>query len=303
MPRVHHLGVGMRLRKTIAILLVALPVAGAPQGLEGLDLSAPRRKQQPAPPPPAAVADEELPPSPAGAPAAKPAADKAKAGGQADLLALPEGDVALGDRVKAVQRKGFLKRHRFELTPLFAATVNDAFYQKVGGGLRAAYNFGDTFALAARGALYQSESLKLAPLRTDNVREGKVAFQSQLLSSQIYRLAMVDGIWSPVYGKAAWLDRSIVHFDLFLTAGFGAVWSATSFDSAGKKGQGPHVAADFGAGVRFYPLEWLAFEAGMMLTLYPDQPMETVPGTVQKVLAANVGVSFFLPWRFEYVYP
>ena len=40
-----------------------------------------------------------------------------------------------------------------------------------------------------------------------------------------------------------------------------------------------------------------------MMTLYPDQPMETVPGTVQKVLAANVGVSFFFPWRFEYVYP
>ena len=55
--------------------------------------------------------------------------------------------------------------------------------------------------------------------------------------------------------------------------------------------------------MRFYPMEWLALEAGMMLTLYPDQPMETVPGTVQKVLAANVGVSFFFPWRFEYVYP
>jgi outer membrane beta-barrel protein len=283
--------------------------------LEGLDLSAPRKKQPaPAPRPDDASGDAAgdallpLPTEPT-APATEPRAAKEperkekKEAGQADLLAIPEGDVALGDRVKAVQRKGFLKRHRFELTPLFAATVNDAFYQKVGGGLRAAYNLGDAFAIAARGAIYQQEDLKLAPIRTDNVREGKVAFQSQLLSSQIYRLAMVDGIWSPVYGKAAWLDRSIVHFDVFLTAGFGLVWSATSFDSGGKKGLGPHVAADVGAGLRFYPLEWLALEAGMMMTLYPDQPMETVPGTVQKVLAANVGVSFFFPWRFEYVYP
>ena len=296
----------MSLRYTLAILLVVLPVTGAPQGLEGLDFSSPRKKQ-PAPAPAPPEADAELPPLPGEKPRppekqAAPAPEK-KADGQADLLALPEGDVALGDRVKAVQRKGFLKRHRFEITPLFAATVNDAFYQKVGGGLRAGFNFGDTFALAARGAIYQAEALKLAPLRTDNVREGKVAFQSQLLSSQIYRMAMIDGIWSPVYGKAAWLDRSIVHFDLFLTAGFGAVWSATSFDSAGKKGLGPHLAADLGAGVRFYPLEWLAFEAGMMMTVYPDQPMETVPGTVQKVLAANIGVSFFLPTRFEYFYP
>jgi outer membrane beta-barrel protein len=297
----------MRLRNTIAILLLALPMAGAPQGLEGLDFSAPRKQQQPVPLPPP-TDDEELPPLPGEPPAAKPAAKPAEPakkaeGGQADLLAMPEGDVALGDRVKAVQRKGFLKRHRFEISPLFAATVNDAFYQKVGGGLRVAYNFGDTFALALRGALYQNEDLKLAPIRTDNVREGKVAFQSQLLSSQIYRAAMVDGIWSPVYGKAAWLDRSIVHFDLYLTAGFGLVWSATSFDSAGNEGLGPHLAADVGAGLRFYPLEWLALEAGMMLTLYPDQPMETVPGTLQKVLAANVGVSFFLPPSFEYYYP
>ncbi len=300
----------MRLRKTIAMFLVALPVAGAPQGLEGLDFSAPRRSAQPDPLPPPSD-DDELPAQPSEPaepkPAEKqvePAAEKA-AGGQADLLALPEGDVALGDRVKAVQRKGFLKRHRFELTPLFAATVNDAFYQKVGGGLRAAYNFQDNFALAVRGVVYDFEMgpFKLHPLRTDNVREGKVAFGSQLLNSQIYKLAMVDGIWSPIYGKAAWLNRSIVHFDLFLTAGFGAVWSATSYDSPGKDGLGPHIAADVGAGLRFYPMEWLAFEAGMMLTLYPDQPVESVPGTVQKVLTANLGVSFFLPTRFEYFYP
>lgn len=287
----------MRLRNAIAILLVALPATGMPQSLEGLDFSAPRKKAEPAPLPP--DPDEEAPPAPK--PAAAPAARKAE--GQADLLAMPEGDVALGDRVKAVQRKGFLKRHRFEISQFLSATVNDAFYQKVGGGLRLAYNFGDTFALAARGAVYQNEDLKLAPLRTDNVREGKVALQSQLLSSQIYRQVMVDGIWSPIYGKAAWLDRSIVHFDFYLAAGFGLVWSATSFDSGNEEGLGPHLAADLGLGMRFYPLEWMAVEAGLMLTVYPDQPMSSVPGTLQQVLAANVGVSFFLPPSFEYYYP
>ncbi len=296
----------MSLRHTITILLAALPMLAAPQGLEGLDLTAPRKKAQPAPTP--EPTEEEFPAEPL--PPAKPPEKPEKAqraeekrSGQADLLALPEGDVALGDRVKAVQRKGFLKRHRFEIAPLFAATVNDAFYQKVGGSLRVGYNFADTFGLALRGAMYQNDKLKLAPVRTDNVREGKVAFSSQLLNSQIYQLAMLDGMWSPIYGKAAWLDRSIVHFDLFLTAGFGLVWSATSYPSGDKAGQGPHLAADVGAGLRFYPLEWLALEAGMMMTVYPDQPMESVPGTPQKVLAANVGVSFFLPTSFEYVYP
>jgi hypothetical protein len=44
-------------------------------------------------------------------------------------------------------------------------------------------------------------------------------------------------------------------------------------------------------------------ELGLTGTFYPDQPITTVPGTIQKVLAANVGFSFFLPTGFEYVHP
>jgi outer membrane beta-barrel protein len=181
--------------------------------------------------------------------------------------------------------------------------LDEALPRPVGGGLRIGYDFGDTFGLAVRGAVFQNDALKLEAIRTANVREGKVAFQSQLLVSQIKDLLMVDGVWSPIYGKVAWLDRSIIHFDLFLTAGFGVVRSSTSEGNLDRKGLGPHVAADVGAGLRFYPLEWLALEAGMMLTVYPDQPMETVPGTLQKVLTTNLGVSFFLPPSFEYYYP
>ena len=47
----------------------------------------------------------------------------------------------------------------------------------------------------------------------------------------------------------------------------------------------------------------MAFELGMNATLYPDQPIKSVPGTVQKVFVANVGVSFFFPTTFEYVHP
>ena len=79
--------------------------------------------------------------------------------------------------MKAVQRKGFIKKGRFELAPIFAATVNDAFYQKFGYGARLAYNLHDSFALALRGTRY-------AKYRTDNVREGKIAFQSQLARSR-----------------------------------------------------------------------------------------------------------------------
>lgn len=204
-----------------------------------------------------------------------------------------ERDVAIGDRVKAVQRKGFMKAHRLEVGLSVPATLNDAFYEKIGVGGKVAYNFEDSFALALRGAYYTS-------LRTNHVREGKLAFSSQLLQSELNGQLMLDGVWSPIYGKVAWLGSSIIHFDLYLLAGFGAVWSATS---SAPRSEGPHLATDFGGGLRFYPKSWLALDAGVIATLYPDQPVTQVPSTVQKVVAAQLGVTVFWPFTFEYVYP
>ncbi len=294
----------MRPSIAIAWLVVAVPFAGLAQDMPGIDLSKPPAKSKSPPPP---DQGDELPPVDLSAPPAKtsrPAEAQPRQEKEPVLQPLgPSGerDVALGDRVKAVQRKGFLKRHRFDLTPLFALTVNDAFYQKFGGGLRIAYNVQDSLAIAVRGVYYCWPGQQdCTPYRTDAVREGKIAFNSQLLNSQLYGQLMLDGIWSPVYGKAAVLGSTITHFDLFLQAGAGGVWTATS---AKPRNEGWHVAADLGGGLRFYPREWLAFELGLTATLYPDQPNPSVPGTLQTIFAATVGVSFFLPTSFEYVYP
>jgi outer membrane beta-barrel protein len=269
---------GIRLelpRHTFAFLaLLAAPLAALAQAQEapGLDLS------QPPPPESARPADQapRTPPEKVEAP-----------------LAAGERDVALGDRVKAVQRKGFMKAHRLELGVAFPFTVNDAFYEKLGVSGKLAYNFEDSFALALRGAYYTQ-------LRSNHVREAKSAFSSQLLQSELDGQLMLDGIWSPVYGKVAWLGSSIVHFDVYLLAGFGGVWSATS--GAPRK-EGPHPATDFGAGIRFYPKSWLALDGGVIATLYPDQPITQAPSTLQKVVAAQLGLTVFWPFTFEYVYP
>jgi outer membrane beta-barrel protein len=222
------------------------------------------------------------------------------------VLPFSEKDVALGDKVKAVQRKGFLKRGRFEVAPIFAITVNDAFYQKFGGGLRLAYNIHDSFAIAVRGLTYRKPAWKSprdwqpAPVRSDAGKEGKIAFGSQLLSSQIYDQVMLDGIWSPIYGKVNFLDRGIIHFDLFLAAGVGLVWTAST---EAPRNDSPPIATDIGGGLRFYPKDWMAFELGMMATLYPDRPQPDLPATLQKVFVLQLGVSFFFPTSFEYVYP
>ncbi len=278
----------MRTPLTLALLFCAVPLAGLAQDMPGIDLSQPAK---PAEKPPQ---EGELPPIDLSKPQPQaPPAAEAKEAETKPGLPFSEKDVALGDKVKAVQRKGFIKAHRFEVAPQLSLSVNDPFYQKFGGGLRLAYSIQDSFAVAVRGTYF-------TPYRMNAVREGKLAYKSQLLSSQLYGLAMVNGIWSPVYGKASFLSKNIIHFDLFLSAGFGMVWSATSL---APRNEGPHVATDFGGGVRFYPKEWMAFELGLNATLYPDQPSKAVASTIQKVFVANVGFSFFFPPSFEYVYP
>jgi hypothetical protein len=124
----------MRTQFAIAWLAVVLsPAWSLAQEVPGIDLTKP---QQEAPEQPPSGAEEQ-PPIDLSQPGERPAASRE---GEKDkdkkearpLLPFTDEDVALGDRVKAVQRKGFLKRGRLELTPMFSATVNDAFYQKFG---------------------------------------------------------------------------------------------------------------------------------------------------------------------------
>ncbi len=201
-------------------------------------------------------------------------------------IAPGESDVALGDRVKAVQLKGFLKQHRLELGLAVPATINDGFYEKVGIGGKLGYNLADSFAVAARGTYFWQ-------IRSSHVREGQLAFSSQLLNSQVHFVGTLDGIWSPVYGKVAWLGSQIVHFDMYLLAGFGGVSSATGW----------HVATDFGGGIRFYPKSWLALDAGVVATIYPDQASTVAPSTIEKIVAAQFGLTVYYPFTFEYSHP
>jgi len=265
--------------RTLSWLLVALPLAVHAQEMPGLDLSSPAKdKGKVAAPSPTAKP----------APAAEPGTPLEKAVGVPG-----EADAALEDRVKAVQRKGFIKQNRFQLTAFVAPTVNDAFYEKLGVGGMLAYNVQDSFAVALRGAYWFA-------FKSQYVKQGAFAFQSQLLSSQLYGTAMLDGIWSPVYGKFAWLGKSIVHFDAYVIAGGGLAWSATS---GAPRNEGPHVAGDLGAGIRFYPNDWTCLDLGLVGTFYADQKDTALPGNIQKVVAITLGVSFFVPTRFEYYYP
>lgn len=209
--------------------------------------------------------------------------------GEVPATVSSRSDVATADKVKAVQRKHFLKKQRFELTPTFAISLNDAFYTKVGGGLMGTYHLSDSLGVAAHYSHF-------GIVQTDHVRIAKRELRSLLLSSKLNWNAGLDLVWTPIYGKLAWFN-SIVHYDFFLLTGLGVAHSQTS---GAPVNDGLHPAVDLGVGQRFAFSDWMALDFWVKGLLYADRPQDRQISEIQKVVTLNVGLSFWLPTSFSY---
>jgi len=196
-----------------------------------------------------------------------------------------ERDTTVEDRVKSVQRKVYLKKHRFELAPYVVVSLNDAYYSKFGLAVRGAYYLSDTFALSARFTSMQVIATSDAPI-------AKSTFQSRIFPSYPQWSVMGDGEWSPIYGKIS-IFNSILHIDAYVLAGFGVVRTQTSSEP----GRGPNPAGDLGLGMRVVAKDWLAFNLALIDTAYFDTPAGTTKGELQNMLMLNAGVSLFFPFK------
>jgi outer membrane beta-barrel protein len=266
-----------RLQATLLALCLwpALALSQTDQGM-GLDLTnedAKPEEQQP----------ETTPETPPPAqPPPTPAASTATPSPESELLPT---DITNEDRVKSVQRKVYLKKGRFELTPLVSVSINDPYYSKFGASVRGAYYFADTLAISARGSVMQV-------LPSDDVRTAKRAFQSRIYHSVPQWSGMADLEWAPLYGKVAFLN-SILHFDGYLLGGAGVVKTETS----SLEGRSISIGADLGLGMRFVAKDFLAVNVALINTSYVDQPLGTSKGAVQNLMTINAGISLFFPLR------
>lgn len=262
-----------RLACALAALVALGPSRVAAQGF-GLDLSEDPDKKPEKPGPSGLPPPLELSPPP------KPAEGE-----------LTEKDIATEDRVKSVQRKPLLKTRRFELSPMFFVSMNDAFFPKVGPGLRGVYHLTDSVGAGVRFFQYH-----LVP--SDNVRLAKRQLQSRLPYVLPRWSASLDVLWSPIYGKVS-VFNDIRHFDLYLVGGAGLLGSQIT----AQPGRSPNLETHIGLGQRFGLFDFLSFDLSLIEVLYSDRPGDGIKSVVQHVVTLNVGVSLFLPPRFEYRAP
>lgn len=199
-----------------------------------------------------------------------------------------ERDTTMDDRVKSVQRKLYTKRGRFELAPSFIINVNDAYYTKMGGAIRAAFYPHDSLAISARFSLMQT-------LPTDDVRTAKRNLNSRIFFSVPIWSVMGDLEWSPLYGKVA-MFNSILHLDGYLVGGGGVVYTETS----SAPGRTVNPAFDLGLGLRFVVKDFVAVNVALINTTYVDTPTGTTKGVTQNLMLVNAGLSIFFPFKSTY---
>jgi outer membrane beta-barrel protein len=192
----------------------------------------------------------------------------------------------LKDRIKSVSNKMHMKSGRVELTllPMTSMSLNDAFYQKFGGGLGLTYHF--TEGLSAGLTATYSLNLETANASYFGAKDESIPF-----AGKRNFLVGLDVMWAPVYGKVSLAAEWILHFDTYIMAGVGLVGGEQAGDELSFG-----FAGSFGLGLRFFITRMFAFR--LELKDYMVFNDTVTFGTqeksdVQHQMVFNLGLSMF----------
>jgi len=230
--------------------------------------------------------------------------------------ALGEYRVSWQDIVVVI-RKPFLKVRRWELEPTISTTMNDNMVRHYGAGANLDYYLTDVLSVGIEGQYF-----------THSFRE-----PFDLVARQARRLPTInkynwegafDFHYVPVYGKFAVLDKHIVTWETYFTAGLGVTQSEViPRDPRFAPFSNILITPNVGASFRFFLFKWLTVTAGIRDYLFVDkyEPVGRGDGTqncsptmcitaedakdhADSAFINNVmfqlGVSFWLPPTFSY---
>ncbi len=295
------------------------PAAPAGAGASGdIDLDAP-----------AAPAGDTAAPAgdtPAGDTGATGTPDAAAGGGicEIDPSACPkQGDIkalsakAVKADVYAVQQIYALRRHRVELMPYWGFSLNDQFVSHGGPGLGVNYYLTNVLAIGLNGTFHQ-------PFNGDSDFnfQNRRATRLAVPLTEYQAAGTLNFTYVPMYGKFSGFSNFIFHYDGYIVGGVGAVRSRpiAVIDPDNRKFDwDTNIAFTVGIGLRVFLNRWFAVTAEIRDYIYIEnlentsvaatQQAQRDPATWldQKSLTNNVqaqlGISFFLPFSWEYRLP
>lgn len=205
---------------------------------------------------------------------------------------------AFENRIPPVSGQLYRKAGRFELTPTFQLSLNDAFFSKYMGGVKLGYHFNEWFyaGLTATGGFSSTTG------STSRCPSG-----AGCTPAEPWRLYQVPGLirwiagaevaFSPLYGKLNLFAEKAVHFDLSVLAGVDLV-SFRDVDTSAtltspEPGSASSPGGHLGVGARIFFGRFMAVRLELKDVLYSVPHLAT--GKLQTQLLADVGLSFFFP--------
>jgi outer membrane beta-barrel protein len=163
-----------------------------------------------------------------------------------------DGD-ATGGRRKGVQRRDFLKRHRFELSGVGGFYASDA--------LSSTYTYGGALAF------YPSEDFGLEVLVTRSPVQFRLEQPFNAFTGEEHFVpgnawqGIASMLWSPIHAKFKFSEQTVIHGDVFAVAGAGRTFHESVMG----------LTWEAGGGFKLYLAKYLAFRFDVRDFLLPQE--------------------------------
>lgn len=157
--------------------------------------------------------------------------------------------------VETVQRREILKEGRFAVSAYGGIIPNNIFEQYVPVGLRLNYFVLEQVGLELSGNYALAMDTGLTATLKDDQGAGASAV---LLGDKQISHVNFGVMWTPVFGKLAWRNKSLNYFDFYLLGGVGTLIKSTEATINGADTTGFVVEGTLGAGFFFFFNEHVA---------------------------------------------
>jgi outer membrane beta-barrel protein len=221
--------------------------------------------------------------------------------------------------IVVVPRKRFLKGGRFEIQPFTGMSVNDSLIRHYVFGADLNFYLTDVFWIGVQGQYF------LKQLTNQEELVGLEYNRAPTLNQYLYGGSLNFG-YVPLYGKFALFNRSIMHWEMWASAGVGVtITKVIPRDPANDSlaFQNTDLTPNVGIGSRFFLFDWLTVNFALRDYIVPDKfeplkdgaqatPMAITTADEAKANAHSalvnnlmlyVGAGFYLPTKFQYKTP
>jgi outer membrane beta-barrel protein len=271
----------------------------------------------------AAPADQNAAPADQAAPAETPPAPGEETvtpeGGEGQVPLEPEAGkvkpptTLSWQDIVVVPRKAFLKGGRFEFQPMAGLSVNDNLIRHYAFGGAINFFLSDVFSIGLEGQYY----VKALSDTEENV--GLQYNRIPTLNKYKYSGAFMLG-YAPVYGKFAWFNKQIMHWEIFANGGLGGIVTEIIPRNPGLSSwDNTRIMVPLGIGTRFFLFNWLTVNFMLRDYLFTDvyepaaRSTTNLMDTASAKAAADTalvnnfmfygGIGLYLPTKFSYKTP